>query len=331
MVEKVSTTSSPRSIFFVGAPANDQLRKSWRPEFLEAPDATLSQRSQDTLWRRLPPANHNAKQIYENEIDRTLDDIALDASFSLWRSTTTPNNVDTPTKHDRSRLTDVGGDGDDDDGRDIITAESNAATPQLASFAFDMSSVLDLEDLSHMPITAINKDGSHHTNGKRQILYTTLAAVMHISEPKTVITKSSSSSSGGPSSVVLVVLTLGDHTRNGFALTVWGSHAHFIARKGVQRRDIVLIEDFVLHRPPQRQGQQHHDGEDTLAGTSRQGRTRMTVLYRLDRGCRADDALRPLLSGGDLPSLRVKQVRDWALTWVPSSDTQPAHTPEDTA
>lgn len=166
---------------------------------------------------------------------------------------------------------------------------SNISLPtQYPNFDFDMSAVLDLEDIYHLALPA---------------RVSLLAAILHIGPLTPMQTKSGES--------VLVVLTMGDATSNGLEITIWGHQALFVTQH-LRRMDIVLLRDInVVHYM------------DQVVGQSRYG-SQFSVLYRVDRKTEQDDALRPLLAG-DLQSERVAAVRDWAITWVPS-ETQPEHT-----
>ena len=170
--------------------------------------------------------------------------------------------------------------------------EDSIAT-QLPTFNFDMSNVLDLEDLDDQSLVDKNS---------RAISYSILCAVLSISPAKDIVTRAGNQTQ-------VVILTVGDHTRGRFELAVWASHAQYV-QKFLRRLDVILCHDIALST-----------FKGILGGTSRANRSRFTVLYRTDRQSRHDDQLRPLLLD-DLQSLRVKRVRDWALAWIPS-ETQP--------
>ncbi|CCG83226.1 Predicted protein [Taphrina deformans PYCC 5710] len=280
----------PSTILFLGAPSNQRLQNTWRAEYLTLPFTTLSQEPAQVSWRRLATLDDSHSIVESGKgKDGTTDEPyaqgeshrdtdALNTSYSLYLTGTT----DFPT-HDS--LTD----------NPTTSLDTVLPTPPLPTF--DMSVVLDLEDLQHVPVP--------DRAGKPPRLHSTLAAVMHLSEPRQIVTRAGVQTQ-------MVVLTLGDVTSNGFELAVWGLHADSVL-KSIRRLDVLLIQDFILSKY-----------QDVLGGTSRQGRTRFTVLYRIDRRTPADDALRPLLLD-DLQSERVRSVRDWVVTWIPS-DTQPEHT-----
>lgn len=204
-----------------------------------------------------------------------INDAALDTSFALY----TTQDLDMTAYGNRSLVGE--------------TSHETIAATQYPDFSFDMSSVLDVEDIYHAPV--VDRNG-------RPLYHSMLAAILSISESKQIVTKTGQQTQ-------VVILSLGDSTANGFEMAVWGSHAQFVSLF-LRRLDIILIQDFVLST-----------FNNVLGGTSRQGRSRFTLLYRIDRRDRKDDEYRPLLQA-DLQSMRVKAVRDWALTWLPS-DTQP--------
>lgn len=178
-----------------------------------------------------------------------------------------------------------------------MSLDSVPAT-QFPAFDFDMGSVLDVEDIFEVPL--VDKNG-------RQIAYSMLAAILDMSEARQVVTRRGDRTQ-------VVILSLGDATANGFEMALWGSHAHF-ATEHLRRLDIVLFQDFVLSQ-----------FKGALGGTSRQGRSSFTILYRVARRDGADDRYRPVLQR-DLQSARVRALREWVTTWMPS-ETQPIDSQE---
>lgn len=266
------------SIIFLGAPSNEALRRTWRPDFLLTEDDHTAVASNIALWRRLDFPGPSS--LSSTDDSRVLDEDAANMSFALFRA----QSPDMPAHTSQERAVD-----------EESTADSSIPT-QLPAFDFDMSSVLDVEDVYDQAVK--DKNG-------RQLSYSMLAAVLNISPSRPILTRSGLHTE-------VVILTLGDATSNGFEMALWGSHAQY-ARQFLRRLDIVLFRDFVLST-----------FRDVLGGTSRQGRSSFTVLYRTERRERSDDRYRPLLLH-DLQSSRVRTVRDWVLTWIPS-ETQPEET-----
>lgn len=252
------------TLTFLGAPSNSQLRRTWKEEFLEQELESLCSTPPLVAWRHLP---HQQTETTIEDETAELDQSVLETSFAL--------HVEAIT-----------GVGEDD------TIVTQLAT-QLPNFDFDMSTVLDLEDLEDMPI--LDKSG-------RTIAYSVLCAVLSMSGLKDVVTKAGHQTQ-------VVVLTLGDSTKGHFEMAVWGSHAQYV-QKFLRPLDVVLFHDFALSR-----------FNGILGGTSKAFRSSFTLLYRTNRQSSMDDQFRPLLMQ-DLQSDRVRAVRDWIVAWVPRS-TQP--------
>jgi len=215
-----------RMIVFMGAPTTADLMKTWTNDPPPPPPSVLPilrpfeidphQRTDGVTWRRLTdPVDSLSQELAETTVDprtaeettsaaeTTADDNLLERSFRVF-------------DHDE----------DDMDPAEISQIVSQASTPFLAGYDFDMNEITELEDLPE----AKNVNATNHKS------YSFVVAVTEISSLEKVTTKYGKS-------ISLVKLLVADQTRSQLEIACW-EHMASVAQT-LRVHDIVHFRGII--------------------------------------------------------------------------------------